>query len=113
MDKNSYEFTEMIYELASGAYSPDSDVAVNHSTVVNEYEEGAFCGEAYKEVFAACERLCDRLGVPFGEDEDIECIIDNMTEIQKVLCMKMYEYGWYFAKGGDGNQKESTDSDAQ
>ena len=60
---------------------------------------------AYREVYAAGERLCRRLGVQFGDDVDVEAIVDNMMEIQREIGLKMYEYGWYFAKGGDGIHK--------
>ena len=46
-----------------------------------------------------------RLGVQFGDDVDVEAIVDNMMEIQREIGLKMYEYGWYFAKGGDGIHK--------
>ena len=40
-----------------------------------------------------------------GDDVDVEAIVDNMMEIQREIGLKMYEYGWYFAKGGDGIHK--------
>ena len=69
------------------------------------FSEGSVCAEAYREVYAAGERLCRRLGVQFGDDVDVEAIVDNMMEIQREIGLKMYEYGWYFAKGGDGIHK--------
>ena len=45
------------------------------------------------------------MGVLFGDDVDVEAIVDNMMEIQREIGLKMYEYGWYFAKGGDGIHK--------
>lgn len=73
--------------------------------VENVFSEGSVCAEAYREVYAAGERLCRRLGVQFGDDVDVEAIVDNMMEIQREIGLKMYEYGWYFAKGGDGIHK--------
>ena len=96
MEKNSTEFMQQVYDLATGAYNPGSSIV---------FSEGSVCAEAYREVYAAGERLCRRLGVQFGDDVDVEAIVDNMMEIQREIGLKMYEYGWYFAKGGDGIHK--------
>lgn len=105
MEKNSTEFMQQVYDLATGAYNPGSSIVAENAFVENVFSEGAVCAEAYREVYAAGERLCRRLGVQFGDDVDVEAIVDNMMEIQREIGLKMYEYGLYFAKGGDGIHK--------
>ena len=97
MEKNSTEFMQQVYDLATGAYNPGSSIVAENAFVENVFSEGSVCAEAYREVYAAGERLCRRL--------DVEAIVDNMMEIQREIGLKMYEYGWYFAKGGDGIHK--------
>ena len=63
--------------------------------VENEYEEGKFCDKAYKEVYYASRRICERLGV--DEDRDVELIINNLIDIGQHLSMKMYDYGVFFS----------------
>ena len=105
MEKNSTDFMQQVYDLATGAYNPGSSIVAENAFVENVFSEGSVCAEAYREVYAAGERLCRRLGVQFGDDVDVEAIVDNMMEIQREIGLKMYEYGWYFAKGGDGIHK--------
>lgn len=98
MERNSNEFKQLVYDLMNGSLEIERCPVAESKIVANEYTEGSLCDEAYKKVYEASERLCERLGVPFGEDEDVECIINNLSEIQELLCMKMYEYGWLFSK---------------
>lgn len=98
MERNSEEFKRMVYDQMTGSLDPKKCSEADEKLAVNEFAEGSVCDEAYKRVYNASEKLSERLGVPFGEDKDIECIINSMFEIQEILCMKMYEYGWYFSK---------------
>ena len=43
-----------------------------------------------REMLDAYERLRDRLGV-VDEDEDVEVVIDSLLDIQRQLCLKMFE----------------------
>ena len=83
MEKNSTEFMQQVYDLATGAYNPGSSIVAENAFVENVFSEGSVCAEAYREVYAAGERLCRRLGVQFGDDVDVEAIVDNMMEIQR------------------------------
>lgn len=98
MDKNSHEFKQKVYDLVSGSIDVKKHPSPESEIVVNEFAEGSPCEEAYREVYQACGRLSEKLGVDFGEDADVECILNKMFEIQEILCMKMYDYGWLFAK---------------
>ena len=64
---------------------------IQNVRIQNEFEEGKPCSEAYKRVYAANRRLCERLGV--DEDPDVEMIIDSMFEITRTVGEKMFEYG--------------------
>lgn len=99
MDRNSEDFKMLVYDLMNGSIDLEMRPVEESRCVKNAYEEGSDCEQAYAEAVKACERLGERLGNPSGEDPDVECIMNSMLKIQEILCMKMYEYGWYFAKG--------------
>lgn len=98
MSTNNRELAQKIYDLMSGAIAPEECKPVNGHEIANEFAEGAPCELAYREVYEACGRLGERINVPFGEDSDIETVLDGMTEIQERLCLKMFEYGQMFAE---------------
>lgn len=59
---------------------------------------GSFCLQKYAQVLEAYTRLCERLGVT-DEDEDVECIISSLLDIQEALCCQMFLYGAQFEHG--------------
>ena len=64
--------------------------------VENLFAEGGECMNCYSDMHAAYERLCERLGV-IDEDEDVEDIINSLMRIERIVSMKMFEYGMKFA----------------
>ena len=50
--------------------------------------------EAYRCVYEANRRICERLGV--DEDSDVELIIDSMFDITHIVAEKMFSYGAVF-----------------
>ena len=88
------ELREQVYLTLTGNLIPSYCVP----GVENAFAEGAFCMNKYKEVMDAYERLCERLDV-VDEDDDVEIIINSFIEIEKYLCLKMYEYGATLAGG--------------
>lgn len=98
MDKSSKEFKQLVYDLMNGSLDLEHYPVEESKYVENEYEDGKFCAKLYNEVFDINRRLCERLGIGDGEDEDVEGIINALFDIQRHMCMKMYEYGWLFAK---------------
>ena len=60
--------------------------------VENAFAPGATCDELYRQIYHASCRLCRRLGQN-NEDPDVELIINNFLEINRLLCLKMYRYG--------------------
>ena len=64
--------------------------------VQNAFEEHADCAVLYESVMQAYERLCERLAVG-EEDEGVELIIDSFLEMNKILCLKMFDYGVKFS----------------
>ena len=53
MEKNSTEFMQQVYDLATGAYNPGSSIVAENAFVENVFSEGSVCAEAYREVYAA------------------------------------------------------------
>ena len=59
------------------------------------YEPGSECDKLYEDMLSAYGRICQRLGCG-EEDKDVEQIINSLLEIQKILCLDMYAYGYAF-----------------
>ena len=85
------KLVENVYEAVCGEYADEADYVIQNVRIQNEFEEGKPCSEAYKRVYEANRRLCERLGV--DEDTDVEMIIDSMFEITRTVGEKMFEYG--------------------
>lgn len=97
MTRNREEFKQLVYDLMCGSIDRETFRGEEVKVVENAYAEGSECDRIYQEVYEACERVCERLGTAYGEDEDVERIMDGMLEIQGILCRKMFEYGGIFA----------------
>lgn len=63
--------------------------------VENAFANGKRCDELYRQIYWANQRLCARLGKT-DEDEDVELIINNFLEMNRILCLEMYRYGQVF-----------------
>lgn len=63
--------------------------------VENAFAEGSPCSILYQQVYQANLHLCERLDQE--TDPDVELIINNLLEINKHLCIKMYHYGQQIA----------------
>ena len=63
--------------------------------IENAFADGKLCTELYAQVYNAERRLEERLGVE-AYDEDVECIVSCMQDIQDELCYLMYCYGAKF-----------------
>lgn len=79
-------FVEKVYESLIG------ELVAPIKCVPNAFAPGCFCEIQYREMLEAYERLRIRLGV-VDEDADVEIIINSFLEIQKKLCMEMFELG--------------------
>ena len=76
--------SELVYESLIGELvDPIKDVP-------NAFEPGGYCETRYRQVLEAYERLRGRLGVA-DEDPDVEIIIDSLLDIQRKLCMEMFD----------------------
>ena len=67
----------------------EADYYVHQIHVKNEFAEGESCMEAYRCVYEANRRICERLGV--DEDSDVELIIDSMFDITHIVAEKMLD----------------------
>lgn len=90
------KLVENVYEAVLGAYADEADYVIQNVQIKNEFVEGQPSSEAYKRVYEANRRLCERLGV--DEDPDVEMIIDGMFEITRIVGEKMFQYGAAFEK---------------
>lgn len=59
--------------------------------VPNAFAPGQPCEKLYRQVYEAKCRLCDRLGEE--ENDDLETILDCLFEINRRMCIGMYQLG--------------------
>ena len=85
------KLVENVYGAVCGEYADEADYVIQNVRIENEFEERKPCSEAYKQVYAANRRLCERLGV--DEDPDVESIINYMFDITRTVAEKMFAYG--------------------
>jgi len=85
-------FCEDVYWTLNDFYLPEYAVP----EVENAFANGAPCSELYKSALDAYQRICDRLHIK-DFDSDLEIIFDSFLEMNKIIGIKMYEYGAYFA----------------
>ena len=81
-------FTEYVYLNLCGFLTEP------HPDVENLFAEGKKCEKLYKKVYDAYQLICERLEI--AECTEVENIINAMTDIQKEIAVKMYEYGVKF-----------------
>ena len=93
------KLVENVYEAVLGAYADEADYVIQNVRIQNEFEEGKTCCEAYKRVYDANRRLCERLGV--DEDPDVEMIIDDMLDITRIVAQRMFQYGAVYEKNDE------------
>lgn len=87
---------ETIYELMQGNIDLQHVSVVEAGKVKNEFAEGEWCDILYEEVYNAAERL--RTGDSKNVEADVDCILNNLSLINRHLCYKMYDYAIYFQK---------------
>ncbi len=93
MQSGTTELQEQIYDLVCGHCTLEGNQIPALAFVKNEFSPGSPCAEGYSRVMEAYCRLCDRLGSPQWDDEDVEIIINELLDIGKHLSLKMFEYG--------------------
>lgn len=64
--------------------------------IEDAFATGSECEELYEGVYNANREICKKLGVE--ESREVENMIWNLDAIQKIIAMKMYEYGYQVAK---------------
>ena len=79
---------ENVYETLIGSFGEEYGIP----GVKNAYADGSLCNELYQQIYWANCRLCDRLGQD-ENDPDVELIINNFLQINRILCLEMYHYG--------------------
>ena len=76
-------YDTLLGELVDGAGVPG---------VENIYAPGGLCDRNYCAMLEAYGRLCRRLNRK-DDDPDVEIIIDALLDNQRIIAMKMFEYG--------------------
>ena len=81
-------FAEAVYETLVGELIEKYQVP----GIENMFANGSQCVLLYSQMRQAYDRLLDRLDIQ-DEDADIEEIICILTDIQKLVALRMYEIG--------------------
>lgn len=91
----NHTLKEKVYALINGFWDLEHYPILEGALVENVFRPDEPCSKLYYEMCEARGRLYQRLGSE--EDTDIDCIIDNMTEIMEIVSLKMFDYGVMFA----------------
>ena len=87
------DYIDSVYETLCGLLMPEYRIP----GVENAFASGEACEQNYAQMLEAYERLCDRLGV-VDEDDDVEVIINALLKNERILCRKMFEYGFQYGQ---------------
>ena len=83
-----------IYHSLQGSLIPAAAVP----WVPNLFLPGSYCEQEYASMRKAYERVCLRLGIdPDDEDDDLNCMVTAMENIQEVYCKEMFRLGMEYA----------------
>lgn len=91
------DYIDRIYESMQGLLEPEAAVP----WVDDLFQDGSRCEACYEQMRQAYLRLCQRLG-NVDEDDDLDQIVDSLSEIQRILCREMFLCGmghsWRFGE---------------
>ena len=84
---------EQVYDCLLGQFEPN----ITLNWVENIFTDGSAYDRNYGAVLDAYECLCQRLGTG-DEDADVEIIINAMLDNERIVALKMFEYGMRYAR---------------
>lgn len=89
---------DTIYEMLLGESLKELQLKEFDVEIEDMFQSGSECDKLYEAVYQANRNICKQLGVE--ESKEIETIIANLDEIQRIIAMRMYDYGYQMAKLG-------------
>lgn len=87
---------EWIYDAVNGQLAEGEDYTHAGIVITNEFKKGSECDRLYEEVCQLRKKLCARYRT--SQMEELEVIIDDMSEIARIVGLKMYDYGVMFGE---------------
>ena len=96
------ELKETIYEILLGQSLLSAEQEEVHMQIEDLFEGDSECSRLYEAVYQANREICKKLGVE--ESKEVETIIGNLDEIQRIVAMKMYDYGYQAAKNEESKK---------
>lgn len=82
---NEYKkIKETIFDLMCGETDTQS------LGIQNEFEDGSICDQLYQELYSCIEKI-NKLP---NTESDLEKIQECHFQLMKILCWKMFDYGW-------------------
>ncbi len=89
---------EVVYELVMGFNDLNQNRPPESRVVKNEFHPDSQCRALLDRVYLARVRLGMRLKTD-ANDEDIMMLVDSYEELQRLLCLCMYDYGALLERG--------------
>ena len=93
---------ETIYEILIGESLQELHQNGIAMQIENLFEKNSECDKLYEAVYEANRTVCAKLGVE--ESKEIETILWNLDKIQRIIAMKMYDYGCQIAKNEENTK---------
>lgn len=93
------ELRQLVFYLMDGSFNLKEFPVPESKYVINEYAEGQKCSLLYEEAYRIKQNLFNRLKSP--DDPEVERLMDLLLDIGEHMSMKMFDYGWFFAKAAD------------
>lgn len=87
---------EWIYDAVNGQLAEGEDNTHAGIVIHNEFKRGSECDRLYEEVCQLRKKLCKRYKA--NQIPELELIIDDMSEIARIIGLKMYDYGVMFGE---------------
>lgn len=84
--------SEIVYELVMGYNDLNQNRPPESRVVKSEFRPDSKCRELLDRIYLARVRLGLRLGTD-AEDEDVMTLVNSYEELQRLLCLCMYDYG--------------------
>ena len=86
------EIMEQVYDTLTGNLVEEYQLP----GIENAFASGEPCDVLYSQVYGFYQQICEREQTQ--ENEAVDCIINNMLEICRIIGFRMFEYGMKYAK---------------
>lgn len=90
--------SELVYELLTGVRDAESEPLAQQLGIENMFDEGAECERLYAVTYDMRRSIAARLGTD-TEDGELHRLICAYEQMQRIIALKMFEYGVSAGRG--------------